>query len=94
MSACIRNDHRAQSCLCIVFNNESKELVILKPFKQLCTKEMMFSILKEKKRGGVGGERERALQRYTGKEEAKNWGTQSVNKNENTYKALHCPKCS
>ena len=31
----------------------------------------MFSILKEKKRGGVDGERERALQRYTGKEEAK-----------------------
>lgn len=64
-----------QSCLCIVFNNESEESVTLKSFKQLCTKEMMFSILKEKKRGGVGGERERALQRYTGKEEAKNWVT-------------------
>lgn len=83
-----------QSCLCIVFNNESEESITRKSFKQLCTKEMMFSILKEKKRGGVGGERERALQRYTGKEEAKNWVTRSVNKNENIYKALHCPKCS
>lgn len=64
-----------QSCLCIVFNNESEESITRKSFKQLCTKEMMFSILKEKKRGGVGGERERALQRYTGKEEAKNWVT-------------------
>ena len=48
----------------------------------------------EARRETVGGERERALQTYTGKEEAKNWVTRSVDKNENTYKALHCPKCS